>query len=390
MTDRVRHWLLGLYVASALFVTVQQGVVGHSNNFSVFRAAATNLFAHRDLYAAHPEQHFDYYKYSPTFALLFAPLAALPFALALLIWSLLNSVLLYYALRRLLPERPATLAIALVYLEVLFAMQYTQSNGLVTALILLAFLALEEGRQPRAALLIGLDAFIKIFPLAAAALAVFHPRRRRFALWLAAVALGLLALPLVFLPPHELIAQYRSWRAIESSDAARIHRGDSVMQYLYLWFGADWHLWPVQLAGTLVLLAPLALRRERWGDAGFRLLFLCSLLVYSVLFNHQSERASFVIAYTGLFVWYAAGEFDRVRTGIALVALIVLVLHDVEILPWATRRVLILYRIKGIPCLAAWLLMQAELLGWRRWAPRSDGTEVRQLKVPPSEPLTNL
>jgi hypothetical protein len=199
----------------------------------------------------------------------------------------------------------------------------------------------------------------------------------------------LLALPFVVLPPHEVFAQYRSWRAIEASDAARIHRGDSVMQYLYLWFGADWPLWPVQLAGTLVLLAPLALRRERWGDAGFRLLFLCSLLVYFVLFNHQSERASFVIAYTGLFVWYAAGESDRVRTGIALVALIVLVLHDVEILPWEARRVLILYRIKGIPCLAAWLAMQAELLGWRRWAPRSDGAKVSQLKVPPAEPLTD-
>src|SRR5260370_11391999 len=139
MTHRVRHWLLGLYVASALFVTVQQGVVGHSNNFSVFRAAATNLFAHRDLYAAHPAQHFDYYKYSPTFALLFAPLAALPFALALLIWSLLNSVLLYYALRRLLPERPATMAIALVYLAVLFAMPYTHTNCLAPALFLLSF-----------------------------------------------------------------------------------------------------------------------------------------------------------------------------------------------------------------------------------------------------------
>src|SRR5260370_164563 len=318
MTDRVRHWLLGLYVASALFVTVQQGVVSHSNNFSVFRAAATNLFAHRDLYAADPEQHFVYYKYSPTCALLFAPLAALPFALALLTWSLLNSVLLYYALRRLLPERPATLAIALVYLEVLFAMQYTQSNGLVTALILLAFLALEEGREVRAAVLIGLDALIKIFPLGAAALAVFHPRRRRFALRLAAAALMLPVLPLLFVPPHQLIAQYRPGGAMEASDAARIHRGDSVRQYRYLWFGADWPLWPVQLAGTLVLLAPLALRRERWGDAGFRLLFLCSLLVYFVLFNHPSERASFVIAYTRLFVWYAAGESDPGRTRGAL------------------------------------------------------------------------
>src|SRR5690242_97077 len=389
MAGRVRRTIFALYVASAVFVTVQQGVVGPSNNFKVFRAAAVNLLAHRDLYAAHPDQHFDFYKYSPTFALLFAPLAALPFAPALLIWSLLNSLLLWYGVRRLLPERQATLALALVYLEVLFALQYTQSNGLVTALMLLAFLALEEGRQLRGALLIGIDALIKIFPLGAAALALFHPRRWRFALLLAAVAVGLALLPLVVIPPHELLAQYRSWWTIETADAGRVNRGDSVMQYLYQWLGADWPHWPVQLAGTLLLLAPLALGRRRWSDGSFRLRFLCSLLIYLVLFNHQSERASFVIAYTGLSVWYAASAPDPMRNAIALAAAVALVLQDVQIVPWAAHDALGRYRVKGIPCLVAWLVMQAELLGWRRWSPRSDGPEVGQAHVPPPEPLAS-
>src|SRR5438874_2004556 len=296
MVGRLRRSLFALYLASAVFVTVQQGVVGRSNNFKVFRAAAVNLLAHRDLYAAHPDQHFDFYKYSPTFALLFAPLAALPFAPALLIWSLLNSLLLWHAVRRLLPERQATLALALVYLEVLFAMQYTQSNGLVTALILLAFLALEQGRQLGAALLIGVDTFVKIFPLGAVALALFHPRR---------------------------------WR------------------------------------------------------------FLCSLLIYLVLFNHQSERASFVIAYTGLSLWYAASAPDPVRTGIALLAGAALLLQDVQILPWAVHDALGHYRVKGIPCLLAWVVMQAELLGWRPWSPRSHRPEVGQAHIPPPEPLAS-
>jgi glycosyl transferase family 87 len=389
MAGRVRRTIFALYVASAVFVTVQQGVVGRSNNFKVFRAAALNLLAHRDLYAAHPDQHFDFYKYSPTFALLFAPLAALPFAPALLIWSLLNSLLLWYGVRRLLPERQATLALALVYLEVLFALQYTQSNGLVTALMLLAFLALEEGRQLRVALLIGLDAFIKIFPLGAAALALFHPRRWRFALLLAAVAVALALLPLVVIPPRELLAQYRSWWTIETADAGRVNRGDSVMQYLYQWLGADWPHWPVQLAGTLLLLAPLGLGRRRWSDRSFRLRFLCSLLIYLVLFNHQSERASFVIAYTGLSVWYAASAPDPMRNAIALAAAVALVLQDVQIVPWAVHDALGRYRVKGIPCLVAWLVMQAELLGWRRWSPRSDGPEVGQAHVPPPEPLAS-
>src|SRR5207249_10597689 len=135
----------------------QQAMLGHSNILGIFRPASLNLFAGRDLYAAHPEQHFDFYKYSPTFALLFAPLAYLPFALAFLCWSLLNGLLLWYALDRLLPERPATVALALVYLEVLFSMQYGQSNALVAALLILAFVALEQGRQGRAAALVGVD-----------------------------------------------------------------------------------------------------------------------------------------------------------------------------------------------------------------------------------------
>ena len=389
MLGRAQRFIFALYLASAVFVTVQRGVLSPSNNFKVFRAAAVNLLAHRDLYAAHPDQHFDFYKYSPTFALLFAPFAALPFALALLIWSLLNSLLLWYAVRRLLPERQATLALALVYLEVLFALQYTQSNGLVTALILFAFLALDEGRQLRAAGLVAVDAFIKIFPLGAAALAVFHPRRWRFALLLAAVAVVLALLPLVVIPPHELLAQYRSWWTIEMADASRVNRGDSVMQYLHRWLGVDWPNWPVQLAGTLLLLAPLALERRRWSDRGFRLRFLCSLLVYLVLFNHQSERASFVIAYTGLALWYALSEPDPVRNAIALAAAAALVLQDVEILPWSVHDALGRYRVKGIPCLVAWVVMQAELLGWRRWSPRSHGPEMRQADVSPPEPLAS-
>ena len=62
---RARRWLLALYLGSAALVTLQQAVLGRSNNFRVFRSASLNLFAGRDLYAAHPEQHFDFYKYSP-------------------------------------------------------------------------------------------------------------------------------------------------------------------------------------------------------------------------------------------------------------------------------------------------------------------------------------
>jgi len=359
---RPRRWLLGLYVASALLVTLQQGVLRPSNNFRVFRSATINLLAGRDLYAAHPEQHFDYYKYSPTFALLFAPLAYLPFALAFFCWSLLNALLLWYALERLLPRREATLALGLLYLEVLFAMQYGQSNALVAALMVLAFVALERSRQLEAAIELALGASIKLFPLALLPVAVFHPRRARFGLLFLGVATALVVLPLLAVPAPELVAQYRSWRAIEASDT--LNRGYSLMQYLYMTLGTDWPNWPAQFAGTALLVAPLALGRRggRWSDAAFRRLVLCSVLVYVVLFNHQSERATFVIAYTGIVVWCVSSESSRLKTAILALTLLVMVVHDVDIVPrWVKSEILIPYRIKGIPCLVAWCAMQVEL-----------------------------
>ena len=360
VTGRACRWLLALYATSAVLVAIQKGVLTQSNNFAVFRWAAINLLAGTDLYAAHPGQHVDFYKYSPTFALLFLPFAQLPFALALLAWNLLNALLLYYALVRLLPGRPGVIALALVYLELLLSLQYTQSNALVAASMILAFLAFERGRQLGAALWIALGTFIKLFPLAGVTLALFHPRRWRFAVLLAGLAVALAALPLVVVSPDALAAQYRSWRTIEAADT--LNRGYSLMQYLYMWFGADWPNWPVQLAGTVLLLLPLARGRRRWGEYRFRLLFFCSILVYVVLFNHQSETATFVIAFTGIAIWYVSSERNPWRTAVVAAMLLVMLLHDVEIVPlWVKDQIFVPHRLKGIPCVAAWFAMQAEL-----------------------------
>jgi len=368
---RPRRLMLALYVASAALVTVQQAMLGHSNNLSIFRSASLNLLAGRDLYAAHPEQHLDFYKYSPTFALLFAPLAYLPFALAFLCWSLLNGLLLWYALDRLLPERQATIALALVYLEVLLALQYGQSNALVAALMILAFVAFEGRRQLGAALSITVGAAVKLFPLAGLSLAALYPRRLRFG----AIAVGVLAaavvLPLVVIPPADLLAQYRSWHAIEAKDT--LLRGYSLMHYVHSWLGVNWPNWPQQAAGTALLLLPLALRSDRWEALEFRRLFLCSLLVYSVLFNHASESPSFVVAYAGIVIWYVGSPPNPLRTALMALTLLVMVVHDVDVVPrWVKYDILVPYRIKGIPGLVAWFVMQWELLVTARSTPRVD------------------
>src|SRR5690349_8958086 len=96
-------------------------------NFEIFRAASRHLLVGRNLYAPYPGQLQDRFKYSPTFAFLFEPLAWLPWPIALFIWSTLNAMLLFVAIERLLPRPAAQLALACLLPEVLRSMQNAQS-----------------------------------------------------------------------------------------------------------------------------------------------------------------------------------------------------------------------------------------------------------------------
>jgi hypothetical protein len=331
-----------------------------SGNFEIFRTASRHLLSGDDLYAEYPAEHTDRFKYSPTFALLFSPLAWLPWPLALFLWSALNAMLLFTAVERVLPQRQALLALALLHLEVLRGMQNAQSNALVAALIILAFATLERGRHWRSALAVGLGACVKIFPLAALTFAL--PRRRALRSGGAAALVGLLlvALPLLVTSPTTLAAQYQSWRAVESADA--LQRWFSIMAVVSRWSALSLPNWSMQLAGTLALLVPLALRRDRWDEPRFRLLYLCSVLLFVVLFNHQAERASYLIAFTGAAIWFAAEPRERWRTALFGIAMLTIPIMS-TLVPgaWLRTPTVMTYRL-ALPCFVIWLAIQRALL----------------------------
>lgn len=329
-----------------------------SGNFEIFRASSRHLVDGQDLYAQYPTEQ-DRFKYSPSFALLFSPLAWIAWPVALFLWSTLNAMTLFIALERLLPPRQAMFAIAALLLELLRAMQNAQSNALVAALMILAFLALEQARSVRAGLLVALGVSIKIFPLAALTFAI--PRRRAIRTGAAAVTagIGVLLLPLLVTSPATLVAQYQSWRGIEASDAHQ--RWFSIMELLHQWTRLDFPNWPVQLAGVGVLVLPLLARRARWTDDRFRILYLCSVLLFVALFNHQAERASYVIAFTGAAIWYASSGHSGWRTALFALAFLTMPLAS-TLIPgaWLKLPEVVLYRL-AFPTLLIWLAVQREL-----------------------------
>jgi hypothetical protein len=364
LSRRVELLIAVLWLAAVIAATVQQGITHQNNNFLIFRAASLHLLHGRDLYAAYPAEHLDFYKYSPTFALLFLPFALPPFPVAMLLWNALNAGALYVALGMVLPRRAASVARAIVFFDMLGSLQNVQSNSLVAALIIFAFAAYERRHTVLGSLATAIGANIKIFPLAGASFAIFHPRKLRVTIALLCSLAGLALLPLLVTPPSTLLAQYASWRAIETTDA--MARGYSVMEHVQLLLGLDLPNWPFQVAGVAVLLAPVLARRERWGEWGFRRLYLGSVLAFCVIFNHQAESPTFVIAAAGAAIWFASLE-RRTRWEWVLFAVFFVgtVLASSDAMPDLIQRHLFdPYRLKTVPLVLVWIEMQRQL--WQR------------------------
>jgi hypothetical protein len=346
-SPRLRRWLLALYGAGVLIATWQRGVqVNDHSTFTIFRQSFVHLAHHQNLYASYPAEQGAHpvhrFKYSPTAAMLFAPLSAVPLPLALLAWNALNAGLLILAITRLLPRARANLALLVLAPEVFVAIQSSSSNGLITALIILGALAFWNGRLIAAAIAVTTGVAIKIFPLGTLVFALIRPRRPASLFAVCVAAAGLTLLPLLVVAPAELLQQYRWWSVIEQSDAQDLMFGLSLMRQFRGWWEVTWANWVVQLIGMLIFLAPVAVRRDRWDDPAFRTGLLCSLLIFVTLFNHQAERQSFVIAATGGAIWYVGARITVERSVLIALAII---------------------GVPTVPYLIIWLVIQIELLG---------------------------
>ena len=346
-----------IYVSATLVATIQRGVFGFPNDFAIFRASFWNLIANRDLYVLRLDQASDLFKYSPTFALLFAPFAALPFVAGLFLWNLVNALAIFFAMRLLLPREQWAIAQALVALPTLRSVQSSQSNALVAALLIVAFVSFDRGWLWRGAMASAVGAAIKIFPIVAVLFALPRPDRVRAILTTALSVVILMALPLIAVPPAGLVAQYQSWFALQQSEGAFV--GSSAMS-LIRDAGINWPVWPIQLIGVAIVLAILVRHLRAWNERKVRLLFLAQVMVFCVVFNHRAERQSAIIALCGMVIWYLASPRHAWRTALFAIVYFLVAVTSTAIVPDAIKSNLASQLRFTIPLTILWLVMVAE------------------------------
>ena len=274
--------IAAVYAVTTLIASWHKYARGGDNNLRIFRSSFVNLVNGRDLYALYPEQYWDHFNYSPTFALLMAPFAWLPEFACALLWNFCNVFAFFAAVCALsLDGRARAIVLWLVGIELLTSIQNFQSNALVAALIIATLVSFERGWPELAAVFVTFGAAIKIFGAAAALFIIFYPQKRRFLVAALIATLILFLLPLVVTSFEQLHLQYQSWFAVLKADYFTRHNL-SIMNWLHTWFGLTSPNPLFQVVGAAILLLPL-LRRDCYADRSSAYVFSdrCSFFFFS-------------------------------------------------------------------------------------------------------------
>lgn len=366
--------VFAVYLLAVILVSVQSyllplqsyGTLGfmysHYNNYIIFKQSFFHLIHHKNLYLWYEPEHWDLFKYSPSFALFFGIFACLPDLIGLLIWNVLNVGCLIFAVIQLpkLTDRAKVILLFFILIEAIISVQSSQSNSLITGLMVLAFVAMERDRPVLAALLITSTVFIKLFGLFGFGLFLFYPGRWKGAVAAAACMTLFALLPLLVIPWGELQMQYQGWYGTLVED--HMQTGLSVLGWLHSWFGFDANPNAIVLMGFVVLAIPF-LRWRCWSSYAYRLMALGNVLIWVVIFNHMAESPTFVLAVTGAGLWF----FSRSRPGRHQLWLWLILLFTslstTDLFPKEFQLTIVEpYVLKAVPCIVLWVWITIEML----------------------------
>lgn len=333
------------------------------NNYNIFKQSFNHLINKQDLYVYYPKEYHDFYKYSPSFAVLMAPFSILPDIFGLTLWNILNALLLFLAIK-LLPIKETkhkSYILWFVLIELITSIQSEQSNGIIVGLIILSFVFMERKNILIASLFIVLTVYIKLFGIVAFALFLFYPDKGKFIgfslMW--AILIGLL--PLIAISIEQYVFLHERWFELLSRDHT-ISNGLSVLGWLNSWFGLTINKLFVLASGVILFCLPLV-KFKSYIDFEFRMLTLSSILIWIIIFNHMAESTTFVIAITGAAIWYFTQKRNTLNLILICLAFVFASISPTDIFPKFVRENYVIpYVLKAVPLIFIWFVIIYQMM----------------------------
>ena len=364
-----RRTILWLWIALSVIAAVLK-YNRTDNNFRIFRGVFWHTLQGTSLYTEYPLEYYDVNHYGPFFSLVIAPFALMPIPLGLVFWCIALSLTLYFAITRSTFSSWQQMFVLWFCSETLLTSLFMQQfNIAIAAIIIASYALIEKERDFWAAFLIVLGTFVKLYGIVGLAFFFFSRHKGKFVLSLLFWGVVLFVAPMIISSLGYVVSQYHEWFVclVEkngenlASEAQNISALGMVRRVL----GNPQYSDLLILAPALVLFALPYLRFKQWRNEGFRMTLLASVLLFTVLFSTGSESSSYIIALSGVCVWYFAAPWQRGKADIWLLVFVFLLssMGSSDLYPRVVKREYIqAYSLKALPCLIVWLKLCWEMM----------------------------
>ncbi len=348
--------LFSLFGIICVFVSIKYVFFDISNNYSIFYYSLQHLKNGESLYTEYPNLYFDHYHYAPTFAALMSPIFLLPYKLGLFIWSFLFTGIWVYAVFKMpFNHKQKIFMYWFCIQELLTSIDNSQTNPLIAAIPFLAFICFEKNKSFWAAALIVLGFNIKIYSLVTAALFLLYPGKLKFLasmiFWFVVMAIA----PLLFTTPEKLIWQYELWFTqlfIKSDHDKWLNQ--SIHRLVHLIISPN--LTNATIIGMgVILFCTVYLQTKKYCTENFKMLLLASILIFHVIFNPAAESATFIIAITGVGIWWLYSPKTKIDVLLVIGTYFFTTLSPTDLVPKSIQKGFIEpYVLKALPCVLVW------------------------------------
>ncbi len=353
-------WIV--YVLLAILIGIQKYTTGSYNNFIIFRQSVFHLLEHKNLYILYPKEYFDLFLYNPTFSVLFMPFAFLPFAISLVLWTVFVISVFFLSINSLpLSQSKKTFILCLIVPELITSCQNFQTNPLIAAFTVLSFVMLEKEKFKTASVFPSLNFFIKGYGAIVGVLFLLKKPQIKTFLYLAIMFVIVGGLPLLFYNFNEFEVLYQQWFWSLKQDYS-VNTGISAMGFIKAVFSNEIPVWVIQLAGALLFLASFlyVLFTKKYEVVKYA--YLANAMLFMIIFNQAAESATYIIASTGVFIWFVASKKTHVNTALFVLFYVLTIMSSTDLFPWVLKTNYVYpYSLKALPCLLIWLKIQHHL-----------------------------
>ncbi len=328
-------FFIGLVVVIGL--SFSEVIRGRENNFKIF-SQATKLFwlgiaPYGDNWSS-MTTGLDVFLYGPIFTIFFAPFAYMPKMIGPFLWNILNYSLYFLAIFT-LPEKFSKEIKCKIFLYTFLilacALLSFQANIMVAYIFLFSYSFLEKDKPFWAIILILFSGFVKVYGVFQLALLLCYPKFWRNVLYILAISIFFLFIPLVNSKIGNLLSYYESWiNMIVGHKDSRIWQ---TFFYMKPWNNISAYSVYIQLV-TLVSLAALFLyRHNRFGLINFRIQVLGILMTWMVLFSNAADTHTHLLGMLGYMLWYWSQDtVEKIDKFLFYALLLVVIVVPVDIL----------------------------------------------------------